>query len=211
MSSARISPLWLLSALVFFTPLFGQPLSEEGRPLLAHFSPKDYKSHYQVWCAIQASDGRMWFGSLNGAVIYDGHAWTKADVPTSFVRQIIEGPGGRMFVGGEDVLGYIEANGNGGWRYVSLLDKIPADARPVGLGRRVVPLDVSGRIGLTLRRSNPSTTVGSASVCARRAAEPGFTMVMSFRQSNRRKRSAGQGRRRPLMSAGARWHPVAKS
>lgn len=138
MSSTRFSPLWLLSVLVCLTPLRAQPLSEEGRPLIARFSPKDYKSHYQVWCATQASDGRMWFGSLNGAVIYDGHVWTKADVPTSFVRQIIEGPHGRMFVGGEDVLGYIEADGTGGWRYVSLLDKIPANIKPVGLGRRVV-------------------------------------------------------------------------
>ncbi|MBS0632245.1 MAG: response regulator [Verrucomicrobia bacterium] len=138
MSSARFSPLWLLSVLVCLTPLRAQPLSEEGRPLLARFSPKEYKSHYQVWCATQATDGRMWFGSLNGAVIYDGHAWTKANVPTSFVRQIVEGPRGRMFVGGEDVLGYIEADGIGGWRYVSLLDKIPANLKPVGLGRRVV-------------------------------------------------------------------------
>jgi signal transduction histidine kinase/DNA-binding NarL/FixJ family response regulator len=139
MSSALLRPLrWLLPALVALANLAAQPLSEEGRPLLRRFSPKDYLSHYQVWCATQATDGRMWFGSLAGAVVFDGHSWTKAAVPTSFVRQIVEGPRGRMFVGGEDVLGYIEADGAGGSRYVSLLEKVPPAARPIGLGRRVV-------------------------------------------------------------------------
>jgi len=89
----------------------------------------------------------MWFGALNGAVIFDGHTWTKADVPTSFVRQIIEGPRGRMFVGGEDVLGYLEPAPAGGWRFVSLLDRIPADAKPIGLSRRVVRLGEDVFIG----------------------------------------------------------------
>ncbi|QYM80415.1 response regulator [Horticoccus luteus] len=139
MSSALLRrTAWLLFVLAAFAPLPAFALSEEGRPLISRYSPKDYQSHYQVWCATQASDGRMWFGSLNGAVLFDGHRWTKAAVPTSWVRQLVEGPQGRMFVGGEDVLGYIEADGFGGWRYISLLEKVPADAKPVGLGRRVV-------------------------------------------------------------------------
>ncbi len=138
-------PLLCLAGLIGFLLLSpavssAQPLFEDGRPLLRKFSPKDYRSHYQTWSATQASDGRMWFGTLNGAVIFDGHTWTKADVPTSFVRQVVEGPRGRMFVGGEDVLGYVEPAPTGGWRFVSLLDRIPAEAKPVGLSRRVVRL-----------------------------------------------------------------------
>jgi signal transduction histidine kinase/DNA-binding NarL/FixJ family response regulator len=135
----RVSPrLCLLATLLWPGLHAADSHPEDGRPLLRRFTPKDYRSHYQVWAATQASDGRMWFGSLGGAVIFDGHAWTKADVPTSFVRQLVEGPRRRMFVGAEEALGYLEPDGLGGQRYVSLLDKVPAEARPIGLGRRVV-------------------------------------------------------------------------
>lgn len=150
MSRSRLLPILVLLVLSISTAL-AQPLFETGRPLLRTFSPKDYRNHYQVWCATQATDGRMWFGSLNGAVVFDGHAWTKADVPTSFVRQIVEGPRGRMFVGGEDVLGYLEPVATGGWRFVSLLDRIPADAKPIGLSRRVVRLGDDILIGADRR------------------------------------------------------------
>ena len=112
--------------------------NERGRPLIQRFTAQEYRAHYQTWSAVQGADGLMWFGTQGAVLEYDGAAWRKCAVPTSFVRQTTFGPDGKLYLGGEDEFGWVERLPDGGLAYRSLLDRIPAEAKPIGLARRVI-------------------------------------------------------------------------
>ena len=109
------------------------PTGEMGRPLLQAFTPRDYRAHQQIWMGAQAPDGVMWFGNSHSVLSYDGTQWRRIEVPTSFVRTLAIGPDGRLFVGGTDQMGTITAGPDGAPIFASLIEKIPADRRPLGV------------------------------------------------------------------------------
>ncbi|MBI5772106.1 MAG: response regulator [Verrucomicrobia bacterium] len=106
---------------------------EVGRPFLQAFSPRDYRAHQQIWMGAQAPDGVMWFGNSHSVLSYDGSAWRRIEVPTSFVRALVLGRDGRVYVGGTDQLGCIASDPTGQHVFVSLLDHLPPDRRQLGV------------------------------------------------------------------------------
>ena len=117
----------------------GTPELEAGRPFLQSFGPRDYHAHNQNWAAAQDGRGVLYFGN-NGVVLeYDGVSWRKLPVPgTTFVRGLAFDPASdAVFVGAVDQLGYLRADPDGGRTFVSLLDRLPADARDFRDIRRV--------------------------------------------------------------------------
>jgi hypothetical protein len=75
----------------------------------------------------------MWFGNRGAVIAYDGARWQRIEVPTSYVRVLAFDPGGALYVGGTDELGYFAPDTNGLPRYVSLLDRVPEALRKFGV------------------------------------------------------------------------------
>ena len=116
-----------------------QAASGEGQPFLQSFSPRDYHANTQCWSAAQDARGVMYIGNYSLALEYDGSAWRS--IPTGQSGWInamaYDAATDRVYVGGHDELGYLQAVPGGGREFVSLLDKAPADARAPGEVRGV--------------------------------------------------------------------------
>ncbi|MBL9202264.1 MAG: response regulator [Opitutaceae bacterium] len=126
--------LRFIAAVLALAPVLARGAAgEAGRPLLQAFTPRDYRAHQQIWMGAQAPDGTMWFGNSGSVLNYDGSTWRRITVPTSFVRAVVLGPDGRIYAGGTDELGYFAPGADGRGAFVSLADKLPADARPLGV------------------------------------------------------------------------------
>jgi len=115
--------------------------NEQGRPLVQVYTPRDYDGDNQVWCAVPAPDGTMFFGSQKEVLIFDGARWTHVAVPARNVRGLAWAPDGRMYVGGTDAIGYLARDPEGNWIYHNLLDALPEARRATGSARGVFVRD----------------------------------------------------------------------
>lgn len=105
---------------------------EAGHPLLRNYTPREYHAFSSIHAAVQDEQGVMYLGTRACVLEYDGVSWRKIPVgrPTSTTIGLTVEPGtGTIFVGGTDELGYLETALNGEKRFVSLLDRLPAEAR----------------------------------------------------------------------------------
>lgn len=109
------------------------PHPETGRPLIRNFPPAEYGGGGQNWAVVQDRRGILYVGSGNGILEYDGASWRRIELPNrSTVRGLAQGPDGRIYVGGVSDFGSLEPDATGAMRFVSLMDRIPAEARTFG-------------------------------------------------------------------------------
>lgn len=103
---------------------------EAGGLLLRQYSPEVYKGGGQNWTLLQDKRGVIYVGSTNGVLEYDGVTWRKILTPArSTIRSMAEDANGRIYVGAVADFGYLESDAKGDTQFVSLLDKLPPDAR----------------------------------------------------------------------------------
>ena len=107
--------------------------SETGLPFLRNFSPKEYGAATQNWAAIQDSRGVIFVGNSSGALEFDGVRWRLIRTANgSGVRSFAVDGSGRVYLGAQGELGTLEPDAMGQMRYVSWLDRIPAEERDFG-------------------------------------------------------------------------------
>jgi signal transduction histidine kinase/DNA-binding response OmpR family regulator len=111
--------------------------SELGRPLIHAFPRTEHKAHTQFWAPFQSPEGLMYFGNQLAVMEYDGRTWRVLKLPLPFVRALAPAPNGDIFVGDEEQIGVLERPDSGPPRYRSLLEQVPAAAKPFGFVRDV--------------------------------------------------------------------------
>jgi len=111
--------------------LVAQPQNELGKPLIKTFSPKEYKGFPQIFGVVQDTSGIIYFTG-NGITEYDGETWRK--IPPLGVDNwsLVLGTDGRIYVGGTDDLGYLEADSSGQLKFISLKSLIPEECQGFG-------------------------------------------------------------------------------
>ncbi|HET8901028.1 MAG TPA: two-component regulator propeller domain-containing protein, partial [Holophagaceae bacterium] len=103
---------------------------ELGSPFIRNFTPKEYGADSQNWAVVQGPRGVVYAGNNQGVLTYDGVGWRLIRTPgRSTVRSLAEDADGRIFVGAVGELGYLAPDPAGWMAFVSLADKLPADAR----------------------------------------------------------------------------------
>ena len=103
-----------------------------GIPDLKNYGPKDHNSGSQTWGAVQDVKGRMYFANRAGVITFDGHYWQTIELSNrNTARSIAMDDQGTIYVGGIAEVGYLATDSLGGLKYVSLLDKISEESRPV--------------------------------------------------------------------------------
>ncbi len=97
-------------------------------PFLINYKPNDYKGDETIWNVIQDKRGIMYFANdENGILEYDGDQWQNIPIPqTDTVRSLAMGLDGRIYVGGENEIGYLDHDKTS---YVSLKSLLPEDQR----------------------------------------------------------------------------------
>ena len=115
--------------------LAGRALAqEEGRPFLRWHSQRDYRAHNQVWSFAQDARGLFYAGNNGVLLEWDGASWRRHPAERLyFIRALAHDPAtDRLYAGGVNELGYFEPAVAGERAFVSLLDRLPADAQRFG-------------------------------------------------------------------------------
>ncbi len=104
--------------------------SEAGHSLLTNFTPPDYNAESQNWAIVEDDRGVIYVGNGSGVLEYDGVTWKQISLPNRIMaRSLARDSTGRIWVGGNNELGYLTSDELGSTVFVSLRDKIPAQYR----------------------------------------------------------------------------------
>ncbi|HWF83869.1 MAG TPA: hypothetical protein VG222_03445, partial [Vicinamibacterales bacterium] len=128
-------PLLLLGLLLSSVPAFSQSSAparhpEEGRPFIRSYQPAELGGDFQNWAIVQDHRGVIYVGSQSGILEFDGVAWRLIETPTlDTVRSLAIDDTGRIYAGSVGELGYLAPDAAGELRYVSLVDRLPQNAR----------------------------------------------------------------------------------
>lgn len=112
-------------------PVLGQ--NTIGLPDVVNYSKKAYGGGLQNWDITQDSSGIIYVANNEGLLSFDGRYWNLHPLPNrTIARSVMVGRDHKIFVGGQDELGFFQPDENGRLRYESLLSKIPGADRSFG-------------------------------------------------------------------------------
>lgn len=85
-----------------------------GIPFFRNFPSKDYHAHSRNYDIASDNYGTIFVANFEGLVYYDGVTWRKIHTPgISRVTRLVRDHNGRVWVGGYNVFGYIQADKQG--------------------------------------------------------------------------------------------------
>lgn len=96
-----------------------------GIPAVVNYTKQDYHGGSQTWDIGQDRQRVMYFANNEGLLSYDGSHWKLYPLPNNTVIwSLAIADDGKIYVGGQDEIGYFAAGSNGILAYTSLKDKI---------------------------------------------------------------------------------------
>ncbi len=114
---------------------------EIGHFPIRNFNHREYSGHAQSWAITQDHRGLIYIANNVGVIEYDGSEWRHISINGALARCLDIDSQGRIWVGGQDEIGYLAADSSGNLRYVSLVGLLPETSSPLGLVRRVYATD----------------------------------------------------------------------
>jgi ligand-binding sensor domain-containing protein/DNA-binding CsgD family transcriptional regulator len=121
----------LLLLLCFPLGIFGQ--NTIGLPDVINYSKQAYSAGLQNWDIKQDRNGILYLANNEGLLSFDGRFWNLYPLPNkTIVRSVEITADGRIYVGGQDELGYFAPGSNGRLEYHSLTGLIPAKDKSIG-------------------------------------------------------------------------------
>src|SRR5690554_7944638 len=80
-------------------------------PQIINYNNNQYKGGLQNWDIAQDSEGIMYFGNNEGLLTFNGRYWNIFPLPNAtVVRSVAIDRNNRIYVGGQDEVGYFEAD-----------------------------------------------------------------------------------------------------
>ena len=123
----HINQLFFGTILFILLPVisFAQSDRIEGLSFIHNIEAGEYGEHPQNWDIVQDKRGMIYIANGNGVLEYDGETFKLIEVPKNgTVRSLVIGENNRIYVGGDEEIGYLEPHINGNMEYVSLLSKL---------------------------------------------------------------------------------------
>jgi serine phosphatase RsbU (regulator of sigma subunit)/ligand-binding sensor domain-containing protein len=104
-------------------------------PYIRNITPQEYKQSSQNWMVAQDNRGVIYVANNDGVLEYDGKSWRMiAADNTAMIYSIrIDPATQRVYVGGENEVGYLAPDGRGQMTYHSLMHLLPEEAVPLGI------------------------------------------------------------------------------
>lgn len=120
--------LFTLSLIIFHLSfIFGQT-KQIGYPTVTNFSRSDYHAGTQNWAVDQDDAGVMYFANNSGLLEFDGVDWQLFQLPNhTVVRSFAFGPNGRLYIGGQNEVGYLVRGSSERREFNSITDLVPED------------------------------------------------------------------------------------
>lgn len=105
--------------------VYGQ--NQTALPQIVNYHSYDYKAGVQNWAIEQGANGLLYFGNSEGLLSFDGKFWKRYSLPNqTIVRSIKIAADGKIYVGGQDEIGYFLPDQLGRLQYHSLKKLLPA-------------------------------------------------------------------------------------
>ncbi|MFI5453378.1 two-component regulator propeller domain-containing protein [Pedobacter sp. UC225_61] len=112
----------------FISTLFAQP--KLGTPAIKNYTTADYNAGSGIWDIKQDRNGILYFANNDGLVTFDGSYWKTYVLPNkSAIKSLAIDPSGKIYVGGQDEIGYFFPNEFGTLKFHSLKHLMPQSAR----------------------------------------------------------------------------------
>ncbi|RZK78168.1 MAG: transcriptional regulator, partial [Pedobacter sp.] len=90
------------------------PQTSIGQRKTVNYEKMQYNAGTQNWKIRQDGQGRMYFANNEGVLVFDGAYWQLYPLPNkTIVRSLEFGRDKRLYVGGQDEIGYFSPAKNG--------------------------------------------------------------------------------------------------
>lgn len=104
-----------------------------GLPNVINFNKFTYNAGLQNWDIKQDRNGIIYIANNEGLLSFDGTYWKLYPLPNkTIVRSVEIGADNKIYVGGQDELGYFAPDANGSLKYNSLTEIIPTKDKSFG-------------------------------------------------------------------------------
>ena len=104
-----------------------------GLPDVINYSKQSYSAGLQNWDIKQDKNGIIYIANNEGLLSFDGKYWNLFPLPNkTIVRSVEIGSDNKIYVGGQDELGYFTPGINGRLAYHSLTKLIPDKDKSFG-------------------------------------------------------------------------------
>ncbi len=128
--------------LFIILPLAAKSQNTIGLPDVINYSKQLYSAGLQNWDIKQDKNGIIYVANNEGLLTYDGRSWNLYPLPNkTIVRSVEIGPDNKIYVGGQDELGYFAPGTNGRLQYHSLTQFIPAKDKSFGDVWDIIPFN----------------------------------------------------------------------
>ena len=109
-------------------------------PVSYNFSSDDYDGGIQNWQIQQSSDGFIYVANNYGLLEFDGESWNSYQIEdaTRSISLYID-PSDRIYIGGQNQMGYFQRNTFGNLYYTSIRDLLPEEERNIDNIWHIIP------------------------------------------------------------------------
>ncbi|HMI60677.1 MAG TPA: triple tyrosine motif-containing protein, partial [Puia sp.] len=118
----------------------GQGQSTIGLPAIKNYRNTDYHAALGIWDICQDQRGLLYFANNDGLLTYDGAYWKIYPLPNkAAIKSLAMDTKGRIFVGGQDEIGYFSPDAAGILQYHSLKEDLPREAQQFADVWNIIP------------------------------------------------------------------------
>ncbi len=100
-----------------------------GSPFIQNFSKQEYNAGTQNWASAQDENGIIYLANNEGLLAYDGTSWEVFPLPNKTIVRSLGIQNDKIYVGGQDEVGFFKKNSIGLLEYHSIKPKIPLSNR----------------------------------------------------------------------------------
>ncbi|HEY4289094.1 MAG TPA: triple tyrosine motif-containing protein [Puia sp.] len=119
----------------------GQGQSTIGLPAIKNYHNTDYHAALGIWDICQDQHGLLYFANNDGLLTYDGAYWKLYPLPNkAAIKSLAMDAKGRIFVGGQDEIGYFFPDAAGILQYHSLKEQLPREAQQFADIWNIIPV-----------------------------------------------------------------------
>jgi len=119
----------------------GQSQSTIGLPAIKNYRNTDYHAALGIWDICQDQRGLLYFANNDGLLTYDGAYWKLYPLPNkAAIKSLAMDAKGRIFVGGQDEIGYFFPDAAGILQYHSLKEELPREAQQFADVWNIIPV-----------------------------------------------------------------------
>ena len=105
---------YILSLLCMVLVSLDTPAENRGLPYLQNFTAEDYGAHSRNYDVVCDSHGTVYVANFEGLLYYDGATWRKIHTTDiNRITRVARDRQDRIWIGGYNVFGYLEATKNG--------------------------------------------------------------------------------------------------